>query len=515
MLKRIQKYLLINHPLLWNTRIVPVSCFLILAHIIFFFIGYQFGRLDFTETSRHFSNKDSDTVFFFGVVIAIFVVILWLVFYFKNNAFKSFYPKSNWALFKEWSILFVISLLLCTINLSYLKGYDFRVKSYYSEEEAKKRCETISDASLFYGVNYDAPRRKDSIVNDTNKVITLDYVKFNGRKYSLESVINKDNKNLPFTNAWQDSISKRKIKLWLVNGKTDSIKAILKDYFKLVREHKLVSNINEDKWFSIIYNPPAFENKKIVAKRESELFSSKFYDYEDSYAQPATVDYTPEAAVAENKIDTLNEYVKTVNNVKYRYYKYYVPAAELEYNYDKIATVYVNPSVDSELVLLCLYFAVCLSILLFSFKVTSGKNWLITLISLGVSNIILGILTIITSSEFIYVGGLILLFLALLIYFIAKVTAKTTKGISAIILNAILWLLPAFIPLVYSFIMIVLRRAYYTNYSYTQGYAEQDPNLTWMENHAQEMGWLNIAFIIIMLLILSFNIRKWKGIAEN
>ena len=139
MFKKIQKYLLINYPLFWNTKIVPVVSFLIPVHIIFFIIGYVSGKLDFTETDNHYHSKDTDTMVFFSILIAVITIILWLVFYFKNNGFKSFYPKSNWDILKEWSMVLVVSLLMCSIHLSYLKGYDTRIRSYYSENEAKKR----------------------------------------------------------------------------------------------------------------------------------------------------------------------------------------------------------------------------------------------------------------------------------------------------------------------------------------------------------------------------------------
>ena len=112
MFKNIQKYLLINHPLLWNLKIVPVSAFLILFNIIFILLGYLNGAIDFTETDNDYSRNDNDDIIiFFSMMISILTAIVWLVYYLKNNALKSYYPKNNFSLFKEWLLILVVCFL--------------------------------------------------------------------------------------------------------------------------------------------------------------------------------------------------------------------------------------------------------------------------------------------------------------------------------------------------------------------------------------------------------------------
>ena len=125
-------------------------------------------------------------------------------------------------------------------------------------------------------------------------------------------------------------------------------------------------------------------------------YNDHYYEYAD------VVEAVPEK---EAPIDTLNQYVKMVNKEKFVYNKRYVPADELEYNYQKIAITYTNPSASFNVVLVSLYFAFALSILLFTFRVTSGRNWLITLISLGIFNVLLAIITAMRSTGFIYMIG--------------------------------------------------------------------------------------------------------------
>ena len=66
MFATIQKYLLINYPLLWNTKIVPVVFYGLLFHIIFFTLGYFNGSIDFTESENNYgyNTHDGQLVFY-------------------------------------------------------------------------------------------------------------------------------------------------------------------------------------------------------------------------------------------------------------------------------------------------------------------------------------------------------------------------------------------------------------------------------------------------------------------
>lgn len=49
MFKDIQKKLLLNYPLLWNTKFVPMVAIGLLLHLIFFGLGYLDGTIDFSD----------------------------------------------------------------------------------------------------------------------------------------------------------------------------------------------------------------------------------------------------------------------------------------------------------------------------------------------------------------------------------------------------------------------------------------------------------------------------------
>lgn len=128
MFKKTQKYLLLNYPLLWNTKAVPLTCFLIVMHVIFLVIGYIDGALNFNETEQNYNSSNEGAIIFFSVLISFLTFVIWLVYYFKNNAFKAFYPKGDFSLFKEWCLILLISFLVSTFALTYELVCDLRIK---------------------------------------------------------------------------------------------------------------------------------------------------------------------------------------------------------------------------------------------------------------------------------------------------------------------------------------------------------------------------------------------------
>jgi hypothetical protein len=483
-------------------------------HVIFLVIGYIDGALNFNETDQNYDSNNEGTILFFSVLISFLTLVVWLVFYFKNNAFKAFYPKGNFSLFKEWCLILLISFLLSTFAITFQFGGDLRIKSYYSELEAKKRCETLSKASIFYGQNFDEANSEKKFINDSMRYVQLDYVLFNAKKYSLNSLINKDIENYSFFDAKWDSLTKIKVKNWLVNDNKDSVKVVMKNYFAMVKEHQLVSNIDENQWFSLVYNSPKFEPNRIIAKRVRDYYNNGDYNYDyDNQNEYVTTEAITVEPSMNRKIDSINEYMKIIGKDKFIYYKTYIPADQLEYNYQKIASTYVNPSVTPGMLLAFLYFAIGLSIVLFSFKVTSGRNWLIALVSMGVLNILLGITAAVSSSEYFYLWGLLLITLAQFTYFIVVVAKKASKGITGITLNALLWLLPAFIPIVYALTVQLMR--YYYGY-YNSGFQYKNyPALDFMRANEETMLCLNVLFIFAMMLFFSLKIKAWRALADS
>lgn len=511
MFKNIQKYLLINHPLLWNTKVIPATAVLLIINIIFFIIGYNDGQLDFNESENNYNYDNEATVIFFSIFLSILFIIIWLVYYLKNNSFKSFYPQYNFSLFKEWLVIFFIGFLTSLFTFSYLFGADVRVRGYYSEKEAKERCATLSMGSYFvdgsYSNNYSDDGTYTAVVEQpvVDAVTTVDStggyrndsIVFKGKHYNYFSLMNKNLNSYTFFDYKTDSLHKLKMKTWLANQENDSIKLLFKKYLAIAKEHNLKANIDENKWFSLIESYPDFNDYKLIGNSGN----GEYY-----YGQQSNVQF-----------DSVNKYLKDVtlhnNTQTYEYYRHYVPEKELNYNYDKISEAYTSPNFSFITVLIALHIGLGISLVLFSFRVTSGRSWLIAVVSLGILNILFGIFTLILGNDYTYAVLLMLTTIFCVIYFFVTLVRKKGKNISGILINAMLWLIPGFFPIIYYIVLQILQR---NSYAYPEmRLSPHYETIRFMEDNAVIFFYLNFAFVVLMMVLFSFKIKKWRGLAEG
>ncbi len=518
MFKDIQKKLLLQYPLLWNTKFVPMIAIGILMHIIFFGLGYIDGTIDF-------SNKNNIDIIAFSIMIGILsviiIVILWLVAYFKNNALKSFYSKSKNSLFFEWMQVFIICLLLITFYIPFSIGKQLHQKSYFSLEETTKRCKTISTADIFIdgsfadteidslasglidslgnkiALNYNpedantaeyATEQESMAVEAVAAYTYKDHIIFNNKKYDQFSLLNRNTFEFSVISREQDSLDKIQVNTWLHNNNEGEIKKLMSDYMSLIREHNLATNFNANKWFEITYKSPDFKEFLYIQPYLKEYETENSYQYNDY-----------ETAVA-------------VPDGEKKYSKYYVQQDILKDKYDIVADAHTDAFIEIEMILSFLYGALGLSILIFSFRVTSGKSWLIAVVVTGVINVIFGIFTAIFSSGTFYFYLILATILGVLFYFFLIFFNKKSLQLSRIALNLVLWSFVAIVPIIYFLITEANKPDYYrlNEYNYYES-----PTYNWLKEHVVEMFSLNFFVSILVLFIFSKIIRNWKGIAEN
>ena len=510
MFKNIQQKLLLNNPLLWNLKIVPFAIVAIVFHIIFFALGYINGAIDFSSDYLKYSfDFDNKLILFFSILISIITFIIWIVLYSRNNAFKSFYPKSNFSIFKEWLLILAFCILNISFSATYIYAKDVRVKSYFSEKELNRRMEILSLSSIFIDGSFKEGNSVTVVKNGQAVLVERDSFDFKNRRYSLKSLINKNVINLGNFTHEQDSLNDLRVKNWMVENKKDSVKWLLDEFMKISKEHGLETNITADQWFSYVYSYPDYTNYKTIGKTEKEIF------YDSAYYQNMAVE--EDIAISKNGIDTTrSQKIQIINGQEYVYSKYYVPFNSLENSYGQIARIFNRPQADSDFFMAYIYAALGLSLALFSFKVTSARDWLIAFVSLIIFGIVSGFITAFAGSEMLFLSIYLLLFFALLAYFTIVLSNKKSKGISAITLNQILWLFPAVVPALYYFTLEISKYNvdYYNYNNYSSTTIRQFPKIEWLEAHFEEMMVANVALVFLFMLVLSVQIKKWKGIAE-
>jgi hypothetical protein len=82
------------------------------------------------------------------------------------------------------------------------------------------------------------------------------------------------------------------------------------------------------------------------------------------------------------------DYATKIGNGERKYSKYFVQQDVLKDKYDIVSEAHSDSFFKIEMILGFLYGAFGLSILIFSFRVTTGKSWLIAVVTTGVINFI-------------------------------------------------------------------------------------------------------------------------------
>ncbi|WP_294821316.1 hypothetical protein [uncultured Flavobacterium sp.] len=493
--------------------------------MIFFACGYMHGKVNFgTDNRSYYIDATPAIVIMLSIVLGLLVTVVWLVFYLRNNGYKSMYPLKSSALYKEWLIILLAFSLNCCYSLSFMFGYDVRAKSYFSEKEFSDRIDVISMASIFADGGF--LDSGEYSVNVNGKYITKkrNYITFRDRQYPLHSLFNKSMLEFGYHDRIKDSLIELRAKTWLFNNHKDSVLWVMKEFDKIVKSHNAPTNLTPEKWLGMVYDPPQFASYLTVGKQER-------YEWYDMRVPFPEIPDTPISVNSEdyegsNEVDLKSNTVKVIDSIVYIYPKHHIPLNQLEQAYSKISEGYTNPKANAGAALAYFYVALGFSVLLFSFRVTSGRSWLIAMVAFGITALVTGILNFIIMDivlegtvfrrfdGIVFLSLWIIIVMALLIAFFVK---KRSKGKSGIILNILLWLLPAVLP-VLLFISVEIARIIAERTSVYDAKLQrytQTPYQDFMENNSMLMA--AGCFILFTLFMYFFTnaIRKWKGLAES
>ena len=154
-INKINKYLIERYPTIWNTRIVWMLAINLLVHILFYFIGFvSHSNPVSLQSSRVIDDYFSSGVIMIHIIISMLLLVGWLVYMFKNNGFKNFYPTSNIKLFGQVVCYLVIVFASITFYFSYMFGLRSYVNVAYPNDELVKNVEIINKAYPFLSVGY-------------------------------------------------------------------------------------------------------------------------------------------------------------------------------------------------------------------------------------------------------------------------------------------------------------------------------------------------------------------------
>jgi len=412
-INKINKYLLENYPLIWNTRLVWMLGVTFLVHILFFIIGYSAAN-ELNDLKDHYnlSSFYEDNAVYYNVLISIFILLIWIVFYLRNNAFKNIYQVSKGFLFKQFLLILIIFFLSISQYFSFKQGLVTKIKSDFDWEQIDADIKTFNKSGLFLVQNqadyqitekkYPEPFPLEVAYADKNNFednidSTRAYIKFEGSYYQFYKINPKfyQDKNEDFYvdervfledvevdfsirdvkdvsafkefikpslfnyskelfHSGQDSLAyedqlKNHQKI-LENKDESEIKIALKNFLELADKYEISHNLDVDRWFELI-------------------------NYQPNYFLKELINTSPPNAY------------RTSSSTKSRYYDdipfsetLYVELKNTNYLFSNIHEAYfINSKI--EVLFVYLYCAFILALLLFIFKTTNLKNIILAIVA--------------------------------------------------------------------------------------------------------------------------------------
>ena len=149
--KKINAYLLTHYPLIWNTRLVWMLGVSAITHILFFLIGY-FAVSNQVDIESEYSLSEfyfGTSIVFFNVLLCIIVLLVWIVYYLQNNAFKNLYALKRGALFTQFCILLCIIFINITQYYSFNQGIKLKIRNLYAWETVDKDIKELNKTAVF------------------------------------------------------------------------------------------------------------------------------------------------------------------------------------------------------------------------------------------------------------------------------------------------------------------------------------------------------------------------------
>ena len=581
MLKRVNKYLLENCPLIWNTKIVWMLVILLVVNLGFYIAGF-FSFFDLKELQEYdlFERYFDNGAVWIGVLLSILVFILWLNKYFKQNAFKSFYPKRNASLFAEFVIIFVVCFLNISFYIPYTEGFRQRISNSISTQQLEYEVDIVNKGAAFtlqnnYYSSYYIPDNRcipipvfDSLVSE-EEVLKLwvenevEYVAKLRNEENIHSSYYKKWKNVNPEDylLYKDSLPQPYY--------TNSEYIILlkkhfperKSKFDIDKENEIDvgkeaekdSRTNINSIYNYCSQPILFESNK----EDDTLINIGQNEYlvgRNKKSEPYAL-YVADLLQNNKKEEIeklLNDYLAIADKyeVSYRFkdkkwidYIYNPPYYFVDYNlndeyiydnYDKKKPVdhilahslalCMEYLIDAQsnvinmgyvLVLLCL--ALFFAILIFAFRITTLRVWLMSFAG-AIVVMFIYIAVYFLSSKLLGLKGysdeiwmisqcfaFILLFWAFTIFCISK---KKMKKFSGMTLNWGIVTFPLIFPLILRLYIISLDKI-------KDGLLREYPQQRWINNHSVEIGLLIILLFFVFLFLITPVVKKWKSLPEE
>ena len=506
MIKRINQYLLTHNPLLWNTRVLWIIAINIILHCFFFITGLL------SITTKHIIDYSSvwsvggPGLYTFSVLCSLLVIIIWLIYFLRNNAFKNFYRIGKWYLVKEFLIILAILFSTITYFESFNYGVKLKVRSITNVHTFANEVNIVNHAMAYiptdrmpYFILNDCNERiknnrgyYDEIITDTvtpnfNDPINI-IVKQALRRPDAFSYKNYC-KLFSFRFPYPAIDSARKISStkneWLDRHRSDSVRNLLRAFVAICKKYDIDQKLDIDALTAAVFATPLYNISIVIPTTEF---------YRDNFGRTQRNRY----------------FIQTFSITSVFYFLYECLPNRRSFEDQRNAFMIEG------------YVALCISILVLCYRRFNKKVFLISIVGTIVWSIVLGLFMAVTRGSETSVA-IFCLILCLVFGLVAWINLKNNslKTVAGTLLNWHIYLAPFFtmflLLIVNEYYQQVMNRFYRINNQNAEVLMQNYyPLLYWIHSHNTEIVLANL-FVIIFYVAILFNrwARRWHVMPEE
>lgn len=495
MFKKLNQYLLTHYPLLWNTRIIQVLLVNAIIHLLFLLGGWASISANNLQVRNYYFYSGS--LMAFSVLCSIVVLIGWLIFYLRNNAFKSFYQLGKWHLTKEFALILVIVFSSITFLESYGYGERIKARSITNYTQLVQEVNTVNLAKAFiptekndYFVYNSCEEEGGNRIGYSASIDYEDTLNYNSQDTNFIRIRNAIRQKNAFsylhycrifsplddtTSYYRSKHINRVVNNWVLNKQKDSIIGIITQAIAICKKYDVETELDAGVLAALPFADSNHTITRVIRTNsyDSDLNASPYYL--DMYALGNVFDY----------LDRCSTHSKTAGH------------------WGRL--------------LVELYFMLGIGILLLCYRRFSKKVFLISIIGAGVWCIILGMMAVGFQSE---VGlGIVYLFLFGLFTAIALAAlySKRSKVLVGILLNWHIYMIPTVFMAIAFLIVYGYNNAPYLHGVYDSARHCMDyPIGCWVEKNIIIIAWGNLLFSLLYTgFVFNRLAKRWHIMPEE
>jgi hypothetical protein len=498
MFSKLNQYLLTNYPLLWNTRVVQLLLANAVIHLLYFLAGYF--SFNMQTIQFHYYYEYSFGLLSFSILCSIAVLVLWLVFYLRNNALKQFYRLGQWHLVKEWGLILLALFTSITYFESFQYGERKKARSITSLAQLRQEANAINLAMAFIPINkedyfilHNCEAQQQGNIAYRSSIDYSDTLNFNNN----DSDFVKIRKALRLPNAFSyqhycqvfvaldDTAhyrSSRQINAtvadWLGNNRQDSVAAAIQQCLAICKRYDISASLSPQQLAAWPFGKPYHNIGQMVNTGAGENMVNPSPYYINTYNLNRAMEY-------------LSQYHSDRNTGRY---------------WDRLLAHF--------------YFAFGFGLLLLCYRRFSKKVFLISLVGAAVWCIVFGLIGGMSGGPDGIFALFVLLFVAFAAMALAGLYGKMNKTVAGVALIWHLCTVPVCIMATAALISY-----HYSNMRYEGVYDEvydavrhcsANPIGCWVDNNITAIAWANL---LIALLYISFVgnrlTKKWQSMPDE